>query len=117
MILVIMVEKIIQHIVVTAAFFFNWTDISSEVVVSPKVLMFSGAIVDFLFMIALWGMLKKQTWAISLTIGLALFDIVGEFVAQGKVMIFITVSVIAATLLLMSTLAFRRQILLFQQQN
>lgn len=110
LVLVIITEKIIQHIFVTVAFYFNWTDIASEVVVSPTILMISGAIVAIFFMVTLWGMIKKQTWAIYLAIGLALFDIVGEFVAQGRIDIVITISILMATLLLILAIAFGRQL-------
>jgi hypothetical protein len=78
------VEKIFQHIFVTLAFYYNWRDIASTVVVSPKLLMVSGAIVAALFVCSLWGLLKKQRWAIKLLTALAIFDLVGEFVAQGR---------------------------------
>lgn len=82
--ILLIVEKTIQHIFVTLAFAFNWGDITSTVVVSPTVLMILGGIAAILFMFALRGMLRKQVWALNLVIGLALFDIIGEFVAQGK---------------------------------
>lgn len=104
------VEKIVQHIVVTLAFYFNWTDIASTVVVSPIVLMVLGALVAILFIISLWGLLQKRGWSINLLIGLALFDLVGEFVAQGRIAITMTVSFLAATLLLILCLVYRREI-------
>ncbi len=39
------VEKIIQHIFVTLAFYFNWGGIDSSVAVNPDVLMILGAAV------------------------------------------------------------------------
>ena len=103
------VEKIVQHITVTLAFYFNWSDIASTVVVSPLFLMRAGAIVALLFMLGLWGLLKKQAWSINLLIFLALFDILGEFVAQGKIAIELNVSFLAATLLLILSLLYRSQ--------
>lgn len=108
-ILVLTVEKIIQHIVVTLAFYFNWADIASTVAVSPTLLMVAGAFVAILFILSLWGLLKKQTWAINLVVFLALFDIVGEFIAQGKIGIVITVSFLVASFLLVLALIYRRQ--------
>ena len=102
------IEKIVQHIVVTLAFYFNWKDIASTVVLSPRLLMVSGAAVAVLFMVGLWGLLKRRDWAVSLLTGLALFDMVGEFVAQGRIAITMTVSFLAATLLLALCLAYRR---------
>ncbi len=51
----------------------------------------------------------RKTWAIRLVIAPALFDIMGEFVAQGKPGITITVSFLAATILLILSLVYRRQ--------
>ncbi len=102
-------EKIVQHIVVTAAFFFDWRAIASTVAVNPNVLMFLGAVVALLFGIALWALLGRRSWAVDLVIGLAIFDILGEFVAQGTLMIAITVSFLVATLLLIVALLYRRR--------
>lgn len=108
LLILLIVEKIIQHIFVTLAFYFNWGDIASTVVVSPTILMILGALVVFLFLLSLWGMIKKQPWVINLVIFLALFDILGEFVAQGRIDIVITVSFIIAVLLLALALIYRR---------
>ncbi len=105
--ILLIVEKIIQHIFVTLAFAFNWGDITSTVVVSPTVLMILGAIIAVLFVLSLWGMLRKQIWALSLVTVLALFDIIGEFVAQGRIGIVITVSFLVATVLLVLALVYR----------
>jgi len=104
----LVIEKIVQHIFVTLAFYFNWADITSTVVVPARILMVLGALVAVLFVLSLWGIVRKQPWAITLVIFLALFDIVGEFVAQGKMGITITVSFLVATLLLVVGLLYRR---------
>jgi hypothetical protein len=108
LLILLIVEKIIQHVVVTFAFYFNWKDIASTVVVTPGVLMILGAIVAVLFVLSLWGMVQKQPWAINLILVLAMFDIIGEFVAQGKIGIVITLSFIIAALLLILALLYRR---------
>lgn len=105
----LIIEKIIQHIAVTIAFYFNWRDIGSTVAVNPSILMILGAIVAVLFILSLWGMITQQKWVINLVIALALFDIIGEFVAQGKISIVITVSFLVATILLILALLYRRQ--------
>ncbi len=102
-------EKIIQHIVVTIALYFNWRDIGSTVAVNPNILMILGAIVVVLFILSFWGMITQQKWAINLIIALALFDIIGEFVAQGKIGILINVSFLVAIILLVLALLYRRQ--------
>ena len=102
------VEKIVQHIFVTLAFFFNWSDIASTVAVAPTFLMISGAFVALLFLLSLWGLLKKKMWALNLLIFLALFDMAGEFVAQGRIAIMLNVSFLVALCLLILTLVYRR---------
>jgi hypothetical protein len=107
--MILVAEKIIQHIFVTVAFYFNWGAISASVVVNPSVLMILGAIVAILFLLSLWGLITQQKWAANLVIGLALFDLLGEFVAQGTVIIAITVSFVVATILLILSLLYHRQ--------
>ena len=102
-------EKIFQHIVVTIAFYFNWAQIGSTVAVNPSILMILGAVVAVLFILSFWGMITQQKWATNLVIALALFDIIGEFVAQGTIIIAITVSFLVATILLILALLYRRQ--------
>ena len=108
LLIVLIVEKIIQHIFVTLALYFNWSDIASTVAVNPMVLMILGGMVAVLFAVSLWGMLTKRAWTLNLLIFLALFDIVGEFVAQGRICIIVNVSFLVAALLLFLTLKYRR---------
>ena len=83
--------------------------IRSTVAVNPDILLISGAVVAGLFMLSLWGMLGKKRWAINLAMALAIFDIIGEFIAQGTIRIVITVSFLTALTLLVLTLLLRRQ--------
>ena len=89
---------------VTLAFWFNWQDIAATVVVSPAVLTVLGACAAVLFALALWGALRDKKWASLLAGGMALFDIVGEFVAQGTLAIQLNVSFLVAALLLVLAL-------------
>lgn len=107
--ILLIIEKIIQHIFVTLAFYFNWSDIAATVAVSPTLLMVLGAIIAVLFIVSLWGMVTKRPQTINLLIFLALFDMVGEFVAQGRIAITLNVSFLVATLLLIMSLVYRRQ--------
>ena len=102
-------EKSIQHIFVTVAFYFNWGNIESTVAVSPRILMILGAVVSVLFILSLWGILTQKKWSINLIIALAIFDIIGEFVAQGKIGIMINVSLLVAIILLILAPLYRRQ--------
>ena len=103
------VEKIIQHIFVTLAFYFNWGNIDATVAVNPNVLMILGAVVAALFILSLWGLIARKKWAINLIIALALFDIIGEFIAQGTIGIQMNVSFLVATALLILALIYRRR--------
>jgi len=102
-------EKTIQHIVVTLAFYFNWRGIVSTVVVDPGILMIVGAIVAVLFGISLSGLIRKHPWAVGTILYLALFDIIGEFVVQGTLVIIITVSFLVAVVLFFLASTYRRQ--------
>lgn len=107
--IVLVIEKIIQHSVVTLAFLFDVGNIRTEVAVRYEVLMVSGFIVGILFALSLWGMLRDSPWAISLITALALFDFIGEFVAQGKLLLpTITVSFVVALVLLVLSLRYRQ---------
>jgi len=103
------IEKILQHALVTIAFYLDFGGIRSKVAVPPDLLMISGAIVTTLFIMSLWGMIIGRKWAINLVIGLALFDMVGEFIAQGRIDIVIPLSFIIAILLLILAFIYRRQ--------
>lgn len=105
----LLVEKTVQHTVVTLAFAFNWGGIRSTVVVSPDALMVLGALVAPLFLVALWGLLARRRWAIPLVLALAAFDLVGELVAQGTLAIQITVSFVVALALLVLGLLYGRR--------
>ncbi len=105
--LALIVEKILQHVTVTTAFYFQWDGIKSLVVVDANILLVLSGIAAILFCVGLWGMVSRQKWAAGLVIGLALFDLVGEFVAQGKITIVITVSFLVAAILLALALIYR----------
>jgi hypothetical protein len=107
--IVLTCEKIVQHTAVTLAFYNDWNGIRSRVAVNPDVLMVLGGIVAVLFMLSLVGLLRQRGWVSGLLIGLALFDMVGEFIAQGVVAIVITVSFLVAAGILILALIYRRQ--------
>ncbi len=107
-VIALIVEKIIQHITVTLGFYFDWGGQRATVAVNPDVLMVLGAIVAVLFVASLWGFFNRRRWATNLVIGLTVFDMVGEFVAQGRLGIALNVSFIVAALLLILALMYRR---------
>ena len=81
-------------------FLFDFGGVRATVAVDYRYLMVAGGIVAILFFIALWGLLTEKTWSISLVAGLAVFDIVGEFIAQGTIFITLMVSFVVAVVLL-----------------
>lgn len=108
--IILLIEKVIQHLVVSVSFIYNIGDIRSTVAVDYNILTISGIIVAFLFVIAFWGTIKRKKWRTTLVAALAMFDIIGEFIAQGTVFIVITVSVLVAIILLvLSYLEYRRE--------
>ena len=107
--IILICEKIIQHTAVTLAFYNNWNGIRSRVAVNPDILIVLGGIVTVLFVLSLIGMLRQRGWASGLLIGLAIFDLVGEFIAQSVIAIVITVSFLVAVAILILALIYRRQ--------
>jgi len=106
---ILILEKILQHSFVTIAFHADIGGIRSKVAVPADLLMVSGAIAALLYMVSLWGMIAGRKWAIPLVAGLALFDLVGEFIAQGRWDIRIPVSFIVAILILILVFISRRR--------
>ena len=108
-IIVLLAEKTIQHVTVTAALCLNWRDIGSTVAIRPAILIVLGAAAAVLYAVALWAMFKRRASVVPLVIALALFDIVGEFAAQGTAFIELNVSFIVAITLLVLVLIYRWQ--------
>lgn len=100
LLLAIAVEKTVQHTFVTWAFAANRFDLRTQVLPPWEVLMVSGGVVAVLFAVAAFGLWQWRAWAPMLLVALALFDIGGEFVAQGTVMIEIVLSFVVAVVLL-----------------
>lgn len=99
-------EKIYEHAGEALAFALNLGRVRSDVTTDPNVLMISEAVVGVLFILALWGVLRNLRWTPSLLIGLALFDIFGDF-ASGAAGGF-SLSFLVASLLLILALSYRR---------
>lgn len=107
--MILLGEKIIQHTVVTLSFLFDTSNIRSTVAVNYEILMISGGIVAVLFGVALGGIINRKKHAPLLVVFLSIFDIVGEFIAQGTIFITINFSILIATVLLaLSYLEHRR---------
>lgn len=94
-------EKFVQHMFVTYAFYVDLQGIRSTVVVNHDILMISGFIVGILFLINILFLYQRKRFSIILLFFLALFDFIGEFIAQGTLAIEIMVSFIVATAILL----------------
>jgi hypothetical protein len=108
--IILVAEKIIQHVLVTLAFIYDFVGIRATVAIDYNYLLYSGAAVALLFGLTFWSLLKKQRWGLNLVIGLALLDIVGEFVTQGSIFITLNVSFIVAIALLVWVWLYKRNL-------
>ncbi len=93
--MVLTAEKVVQHTVVTLGFVTDIGDLRQEVAVDYRWLAF-GAVVGLVFPIALVASIARRHWSLTLLSALAAVDIVGEFVAQGALIIKIKVSFVVA---------------------
>ena len=102
-ILALTLEKMLQHLL-TAVFFavdipgIGRPDIGTTFQLSDVTMVFLNVIVFILFGLSFWGRLRGKSWYWPLLVGLAVFDILAEFVFHG--FFYITVSVIVSAALL-----------------
>ena len=99
LLIVLVVEKIVQHTFVSLAFLYDIGGVRSTVAVDYGALMISGAVLAILFVVALPALIQKKRRSLYLVALLAVSDIIGEFVAQGTVLVAINVSLIVAVTL------------------
>jgi hypothetical protein len=102
-------EKFIQHMLVTYAFFVDLRGIRDSVVVDYRFLMISGLVVGLFFLINIPFLYQRRRFSFFLLFTLALFDFIGEFVAQGTLSIAITVSFIVASAILIILILLRKR--------
>ena len=103
------IEKVVQHAFVSFALLAGRFGLRQAVVVDYRWLGALGLLAMILFALACWGLLRGQRWSLTLLVALALFDIAGEFIAQGKVSITITVSLLVALAILFLASRLTRQ--------
>jgi hypothetical protein len=94
------VEKVVQHTVVTWALAVDAASIRDTVEVDHRWLIAVGAPVGIAFGVAAVAVVLRLRWSLALTILLALVDTIGEFVAQGRLSITVTVSFLVAIAIL-----------------
>ena len=107
--LLLLIEKVTQHVVVTFAFVTDLGGIRASVAFPYQIFMVVGAVLAALFALAAWGLIQRSPWARALIIALALTDIVGEVVAQLNQLLTLNVSLLVATALLILALLYRQR--------
>jgi len=102
-------EKFIQHVVVTYAFYVDMGEIRSTVMVDHRFLMISGFIVGILFLVNIPFLLQRKRNSFTVLFFLAIFDFIGVFIAQGTLAIDITLSFLIASLILLILIVERKR--------
>ena len=111
LLLLLSIEKVVQHLFVTYAFAIDLGDIRASVVIHHTPLMIVGFVVGLLFAVSARLQFKNERRGYLLLLYLALFDFVGEFVAQGTLAIEIVLSIIVATIILLTLFVNRKTLL------
>ena len=96
--------------VVSYSLYADFGGIRGSVAVDYRILMISGFIVGILFLVNIPYLYQQRRFSFGLLFALALFDFIGEFVAQGTLFIDITVSFIVASAILVVLLVYRKQL-------
>jgi len=109
---ILLVEKIIQHLFTAIAFIYDipgigTPDIGTRFEISNPVMATNNAALVLLFGAAIWGIARDRRWAIILVFLLATFDIVAEFVFH--FFFFITFSVIVSLVLIIVLMRYRSE--------
>ncbi len=107
--IVLSVEKFIQHMFVSYAFAVDLAGIRATVAVDYRLLLVSGFIVGWLFLINIPFLWRQVRGSFYLLFALALFDIVGEFIAQGTLFIDMMLSFMFALAIVLILLAYRKR--------
>lgn len=100
LLILLVVEKVVQHTFVSLAFLYDIGGVRSTVAVDYRALMVTGAVLAVLFAVAVPAQIQKKRWSLYSVALLAASDIIGEFIAQGTVFVTINISLIIATILL-----------------
>jgi len=99
--MILSLEKSIQHMFVTYAFIVNLGEIRESVTLNYQFFMVSGFFVGILFLASLFLLIRRDPRGLKLLLYLALFDFFGEFIAQGRLFITVTVSFMVASLIIL----------------
>ena len=106
---ILSLEKFIQHVFVSYAFYIDLDGIRETVVVDYRWLIVSGLIVGILFLVNIPFLYQRKRFSYYLLLFLALFDIIGEFLAQGTFAIDVVLSFLVALLILFILILYRQE--------
>jgi hypothetical protein len=111
LIILLTVEKTIQHFLLALSFMglFSWIatpDIGPHIIVNNFTMAVLNLFYALLFIVGLFGMVKRMRWGIPLIISMAGLDIILEFIFHG--LLYITVSVIVSTILIILLVFYTR---------
>jgi len=115
--IVLSVEKFIQHMFVSYAFAVDLAGIRATVAVDYRLLLVSGFIVGWLFLINIPFLWWQVRGAFYLLFGLAMFDIVGEFIAQGTLFIDMMLSFMVALAIVLILIFYRKRFFVGQESE
>jgi hypothetical protein len=99
--LLLVCEKVIQHAAVTIAFALDLLHLRASVAADYRWFLLVGAVLTILFAVCVWGLWHRATWVGPAVAILAIVDIMGEFLAQGTLLITLNVSFLVAIALLL----------------
>jgi hypothetical protein len=111
LLMILSLEKFVQHMVVTYAFMTDLSDIRQFVIFDYRIFMFTGFFIGMLFLLSFVLMTRRARFGLNLLFLLALFDFVTEFVAQGTLIIEVTVSILVAALIIVLCLLTRKNLI------
>jgi len=115
--LILCIEKVVQHIYVTYAFATDIDTIRTDVVFDYRIFMYSGMIIALGFFFSAYGILKEQKWSLNLLWILGWTDFVGEFIAQGGRLQFVPLSYLLAIVIIIIVPIYKHRINRFRSQE
>jgi len=102
------IEKTIQHIFVTYAFAIDLSGIRSEMQFDYRFFMYSGIFIAILFAFATYYLGKMELLGVKLMFLGGWIDFIGEFIGQGIPLEFIPVSFIVAIIIILVSWTYYR---------
>ncbi len=97
--IILLAEKVVQHVVSVPFFVWNISDIRADFAIDYTLLIGANIVLAAIYLIALYGTVTKRVWGSLIALPPALVDIIAEYVFHG-LLTPLTVSVIVAVIIL-----------------